>query len=762
MTVVLGVGGILAEAVADVAIRLVPIERGRRRGDDRRPARRRRCSAPFRGEPAVDRERLVDVLLGLSGRADRAPRRGVGRPQPADRRRRPARRRRRPVEVRARERVTPRRTEQFRALFDPRGVVVAGASTHPGKFGFVALHNILAVRLRRAGLRHQPRGHRGARRRDRARHRRPARRRRPTSCSCARRRRPTPTCCATPRPRASGPRSWPRPATARRARRACAPRTSWSRWPTSSACSSSGRTARASSRRPSSLCAQIVAPYPPAGRIGIASQSGNFVSSFMNYACASGVGVSRAVSAGNAAQVGVTDFLEFYADDPETDVALAYVEGVTDGRALLRERLAPCAERMPVVLVKGGATVGRRSGPPPATPARWPPTTGSSTACAARPASCGPRPIEEAYEAAATFATQPLPTGTEVAVVTHGRRLGRGHRRRHRRHRPRAPGAARRPDRRARRRSCRPAGAATTRSTWPAARRRTPSPTVLEIVARHPDVDAIVLLGMGIQSNQGRMERGGPLLPGPRARAHRRLPRPPGRAVHDRPRRELADELGKPVLIATELAVTSPEQRRGAGATAERRQLCYPSSNRAVSALAHLWEHARWRQRRGSETVPQTRRLPPVSWPRPIVSSECPAAPPPPRVAVAIAVRRWSSGCGPVSPAAQADSPAPRRRGVGPPERSSRRCCRPAGCPVCSPPTRPTWRCRPRSSRSWPRPPPPPASPCRPRAGRSRASNGDLPVVPASTEKLLTATAVLERLGDDGTVTTAAVADAGP
>src|SRR5262249_29947296 len=35
-------------------------------------------------------------------------------------------------------------TEQFRALFDPKGVVVAGASSHPGKFGFVALHNILA------------------------------------------------------------------------------------------------------------------------------------------------------------------------------------------------------------------------------------------------------------------------------------------------------------------------------------------------------------------------------------------------------------------------------------------------------------------------------------------------------------------------------------------------------------------------------------------------------------------------------------------
>jgi acyl-CoA synthetase (NDP forming) len=37
-----------------------------------------------------------------------------------------------------------RSAEHMRALFDPAGVVVVGASTHPGKFGFVALHNILA------------------------------------------------------------------------------------------------------------------------------------------------------------------------------------------------------------------------------------------------------------------------------------------------------------------------------------------------------------------------------------------------------------------------------------------------------------------------------------------------------------------------------------------------------------------------------------------------------------------------------------------
>ena len=32
----------------------------------------------------------------------------------------------------------------LRHLFEPKGVIVVGASSHPAKFGFVALHNVLA------------------------------------------------------------------------------------------------------------------------------------------------------------------------------------------------------------------------------------------------------------------------------------------------------------------------------------------------------------------------------------------------------------------------------------------------------------------------------------------------------------------------------------------------------------------------------------------------------------------------------------------
>src|SRR5690606_6085683 len=92
---------------------------GRAAGRPRRG--RRRAARPVRGRRAAARGRL-------------------GRPQPADDRRRAPRRRRRPRggAVMA-ERPTPRiAPERLPALFAPRGLLVAGASTRPGKFGVVS------------------------------------------------------------------------------------------------------------------------------------------------------------------------------------------------------------------------------------------------------------------------------------------------------------------------------------------------------------------------------------------------------------------------------------------------------------------------------------------------------------------------------------------------------------------------------------------------------------------------------------------------
>jgi acetyl-CoA synthetase (ADP-forming) len=72
MTVMLGVGGILAEAVADVTFRLVPIQRvdALEMVDD---LATQKLLGEFRGEPAVDREAVADVLMGLSAAAEADP-----------------------------------------------------------------------------------------------------------------------------------------------------------------------------------------------------------------------------------------------------------------------------------------------------------------------------------------------------------------------------------------------------------------------------------------------------------------------------------------------------------------------------------------------------------------------------------------------------------------------------------------------------------------------------------------------------------------
>jgi hypothetical protein len=119
---------------------------------------------------------------------------------------------------------------------------------------------------------------------------------------------------------------------------------------------------------------------------------------------------------------------------------------------------------------------------------------------------------------------------------------------------------------------------------------------VLELAASHPDVDAVIFLGMGIQSNQGKLMREGRFWPD---HGLERIV-----AYHERQDARFAEAAaavseatGKPILSATELAVTSPDNAAPAGVRASGR-LCYASANRAVTALDHLWRRSRWLQRR--------------------------------------------------------------------------------------------------------------------------------------------------------------------
>lgn len=91
------------------------------------------------------------------------------------------------------------------------------------------------------------------------------------------------------------------------------------------------------------------------GNVFLLSQSGANAGEIVGGLAARGIRFSKAISYGNGADLGAHDFLDYAADDPESRVVAAYIEGVQDGRAFF-EALKRCALVKPVVILKGGRT----------------------------------------------------------------------------------------------------------------------------------------------------------------------------------------------------------------------------------------------------------------------------------------------------------------------------------------------------------------------------------------------------------------------
>jgi acetyltransferase len=272
---------------------------------------------------------------------------------------------------------------------------------------------------------------------------------------------------------------------------------------------------------------------------------------------------------------------------------LSYLEGVGRGRDFLRAVRALSAEK-PLVVLKGGvAAEGQRA-------ARS--HTGSLASddrvfdgvCRQLGVVRAPS-VEHAYEWAASFATQPLPRGRRVVVLTAAGGWG-----------VLAadacaaaglvlvplPDDLRRridalvPARWSRSNPIDLAGGET-RDTIPAA---------LDLVCAHPDVDAVIQLGIGIQAAQAQAFRSGAFYPGHGLERivafHERQDRRYAEAA-----REASERHGKPVLVATELAYTDRAYgNAGAIGVRDSGRICYPSAHRAVAALRALADYAEYRR----------------------------------------------------------------------------------------------------------------------------------------------------------------------
>ena len=95
----------------------------------------------------------------------------------------------------------------------------------------------------------------------------------------------------------------------------------------------------------------------PTGPIAAISQSGNMALTFAQLARAKGLGFSKLVTVGNAADVRIPEYLDYLFSDPDTRVVVAYLEGFAPGEGrqlveLMRSHPTP----KPVVVIKPGET----------------------------------------------------------------------------------------------------------------------------------------------------------------------------------------------------------------------------------------------------------------------------------------------------------------------------------------------------------------------------------------------------------------------
>ncbi|MCE9638610.1 MAG: acetate--CoA ligase family protein, partial [Betaproteobacteria bacterium] len=98
------------------------------------------------------------------------------------------------------------------------------------------------------------------------------------------------------------------------------------------------------------------ADYEP-GRVSMVSQSGGFGFSVMNLAALDGgVDFRQMVTTGNEIGVSSLDFINYFIDDPDTDIIAGYIEGLKDAHRLIETGNRALAKKKPIFVWKVGNT----------------------------------------------------------------------------------------------------------------------------------------------------------------------------------------------------------------------------------------------------------------------------------------------------------------------------------------------------------------------------------------------------------------------
>jgi acetyltransferase len=165
------------------------------------------------------------------------------------------------------------------------------------------------------------------------------------------------------------------------------------------------------------LNASFGGDLPPVGKIGYFSQSGSLLASIVDMARAADIGFSKLVSMGNKADINEQDLIRHFGRDADTQVIAGYLETIGDGDAFVRE-----AERIsrdkPILLMKSGETGAGRQAASSHT-GRLAKTQQAYEVVFERAGIIPCPSIKAQFDYARAFADQPLPAGTNVAVIAN-------------------------------------------------------------------------------------------------------------------------------------------------------------------------------------------------------------------------------------------------------------------------------------------------------------------------------------------------------
>ena len=161
---------------------------------------------------------------------------------------------------------------------------------------------------------------------------------------------------------------------------------------------------------------------PGEGSIAFISQSGALGSVVLDWMAMKGYKISKFISYGNAIDVDEADLTEYLASDPRTKVICCYFEGLKQGRRFYTT-LARVSRRKPVIIIKGGTTeegtqaVSSHTGSLAGSKAVHSAAFGQAGAIQAQT-------LEELFDYARVLASQPVPRGNRVQIITDGGGFG--------------------------------------------------------------------------------------------------------------------------------------------------------------------------------------------------------------------------------------------------------------------------------------------------------------------------------------------------